>query len=72
MAMIAPSQDERYKAPAFRRVDDQVFEESDMLVKEFTVDGLTHPDPAQSAINIKAWLKTDPGQWLLEHCVEEP
>lgn len=72
MARMYSSQEERYKPPMFRRIGDQVIEESDMLVKEFTVDGLTHPDPAQSAINIKAWLKTDPGQWILEHCVEEP
>ena len=57
----------------FRMVDDRVVEESDMLVHEFMTSDLSNTDPSVSAnINIKAWLKTDPGQWILEHCVEEP
>lgn len=70
---VSMSQDERYKPPSFRRVDDQIVEESDMQVYEFITSDLSNTDPDVSAnINIKAWLKTDPGQWILEHSVEKP
>ena len=73
MARMAPSQEDRYKPPSFRRVDDHVVEESDMLAHEFTTSWLANTEPAVSAnINIQAWLKTDPGQWIQENCVEEP
>lgn len=73
MARMAPSQEERRKPPSFRRVDNLVVEESDMQVYEFITSDLSNTDPDVSAnINIKAWLKTDPGQWILEHSVEEP
>lgn len=73
MARMAPSQEEQRKPPSFRRVDDHVVEESDMLVYEFMTSDLSDTDPSVSAnINTKAWLKTDPGQWVLEHSVEEP
>ena len=71
MARMAPSQEERRKPPSFRRVGDQVVEESDMLIYEFQINGITNPDSDVDR-NLQAWLKTDPGQWILEHCVEEP
>ena len=71
MARMAPSQEERRKPPSFKRVDDHVIEESDMLVHEFQINGITNPDSDVDR-NLQAWLKTDPGQWILEHCVEEP
>lgn len=55
MARMAPSQEDRYKPPSFKRVDDRVVEESDMLAHEFQINGITNP-----------------GQWILEHSVEEP
>ena len=73
MARMAPSQEERYKPPSFRRVDDYVVEESDMLVYEFVVDGISESNPTAAAHwQLEDWLKTDPGQWIQEHCVEEP
>ena len=75
MARMAPSQEDRYKPPSFKRVDDHVVEESDMLVHEFQIgfqiDSITNPGSDVNR-NLQAWLKTDPGQWILEHCVEEP
>ena len=71
MARMAPSQEERRKPPSFRRVGDQVVEEADMLAHEFQIDGITNPDSDVDR-NLQAWLKTDPGQWILEHSVEEP
>lgn len=71
MARMLPSQEDRHKPPSFRRIDDHVVEESDMLAHEFVVDGITKPD-TDVYRNLEAWLKTDPGQWILEHCVEEP
>ena len=70
---MAPSQEERRKPPSFRRVGDQVIEESDMLAHEFQIDGIIESNPTAAAhFNLQAWLKTDPGQWILEQCVEEP
>jgi hypothetical protein len=75
MARMAPSQEDRYKPPLFKRVDDHIVEESDMLAHEFQIgfqiDGITNPGSDVNR-NLQAWLKTDPGQWILEHCVEEP
>jgi hypothetical protein len=42
-----------------------------MLAHEFQINGITNPDSDVDR-NLQAWLKTDPGQWILEHCVEEP
>lgn len=73
MARMAHSQEERYKPPSFRRVDDRVVEESDMLAHEFQINGVRESNETAAAhFNLQAWLKTDPGQWILEHCVEEP
>ena len=67
------TQEKRYKPRSFRIVDDKVVEESDFLVNEFSRPYLTNTESSVSAhINLRAWLKTDPGQWVLEHCVEEP
>ena len=73
MARMASSQEERYKPPSFRRVDDLVVEEYDMLAHEFQINGITESNETAAAhFNLQAWLKTDPGQWILEHSVEEP
>jgi len=74
MARMAPSQEERRKPPSFRRVGDQVVEESDMLAHEFQIDdGISESNPTAAAHwALEDWLKTDPGQWILEHSVEEP
>ena len=66
------SQQNQYKPASFRRVDDRVVEESDMLVHEFVVDNLESNPMFITDSNVRAWLKTDPGQWILEHSVEEP
>ena len=71
MGRMAPSQEERYKPPSFKCVDDHVVEESDMPVYEFQINGITNPD-FDADRNLQTWLRTDPGQWILEHCVEEP
>jgi hypothetical protein len=66
-------QEKRYKPRSFRIVDDKVVEESDFLVNEFSRSYLTNTEPNVIAyINMRTWLKTDPGQWILKHCVEEP
>ena len=73
MARMAPSQEERRKPPSFKRVGDHVVEESDMLVHEFQINGIIESNETAAAhFNLQAWLKTDPGQWVLEHCVEGP
>ena len=71
MARMAPSQEDRRKPPSFKRVGDQIVEESDMLIHEFQINSITNPDSGVDR-NLQAWLKTDPGQWILEHSVEEP
>ena len=73
MARMLPNQEDRYKPPSFKRVDDRVVEESDMLAHEFRINGVIESNETAAAhFNLQAWLKTDPGQWILEHCVEEP
>jgi hypothetical protein len=73
MNLGSMTQEKRYKPRSFRRVDDKVVEESDFLVNEFSRPYLTNTSVDWSAItNLQAWLKTDPGQWVLKHCVEEP
>jgi hypothetical protein len=73
MAFMAPSQEERRKPPSFRRVGDLVVEESDMLVYEFVIDNITESNPTAAAYwQLEDWLKTDSGQWILEHSVDEP
>jgi hypothetical protein len=68
---MAPSQDDRYKPPSFKRVDDHVVEESDMLAHEFVIGFQivwSESNPGSAVYrNLQAWLKTDPGQWILEH-----
>ena len=66
------SEQNRYKPASFRRVDDRVIEESDMLVHEFVVDNSESNPMFITDSNLRAWLKTDPGQWIQEHSVEEP
>ena len=67
------TQEKRYKPTSFRIVDDKVVEESDFLVNEFSRYYLTNTEPNVIAhINLMAWLHSDPGQWVLKHCVEEP
>ena len=65
MARMAPSQEDRRKPPSFRRVGDQVIEESDMLAHEFQINGITESNPTAAAHwALEDWLKTDPGQWI--------
>lgn len=67
------TQEKRYKPRSFRIVDDKVVEESDFIVNEFvSVYSVTTNATKFADINMRAWLKTDPGQWVLKHCVEEP
>ena len=73
MNLGSMTQEKRYKPRSFRIVDDKVVEESDFIVNEFSRPYLTNTEPSVSAyINMRTWLKTDPGQWVLKHCVEEP
>jgi hypothetical protein len=73
MNLGSMTQEKRYKPRSFRIVDDKVVEESDFIVNEFVSDYSDSTNPTLSAhINMRAWLKTDPGQWVLKHCVEEP
>jgi hypothetical protein len=73
MNLGSMTQEKRYKPRSFRIVDDKVVEESDVLVNEFSRSYLTNTEPNVIAhINLLAWLKTDPGQWILKRCVEEP
>ena len=65
-------QDSQYKPPSFRIVDNIVVEESDMLAYENQINGIESNETAAAYFNLQAWLKTDPGQWIQEHCVEEP
>jgi len=66
------SRERRIKPTSFRRVDDHVIEESDMLVHEFTVDNMESNQMFIAHSNLDTWLKTDEGQWILDNCVEAP
>ena len=71
MARMAPSQENRYKPPSFRRIDDQVIEESDVAVFTFNIGDTEDPDII-AGFSIQDWQKSESGRWVHEHCVEIP
>jgi hypothetical protein len=71
MARMAPSQENRFKPPSFRRIDDQVIEESDVAVFTFNIGDTEDPDII-AGFSIQDWQKSESGRWVHAHCVEIP
>jgi hypothetical protein len=67
----SPEAEQLFKAPEWRRINDQTVKISDVVVASFQVGDVDDPD-LYAAQPIYEWQQTEAGKWVMEHSVEQP